>query len=312
MNKHFDAKADSKPVNPGTPPALLFEMIRSFVTLAATLNLTHAVRDLASTRQTVRRHIATLEEEMGTPLFLVDERRYQLTQAGEAALPGAKDILARGTTWLRGQSSSAGHLQLLKAHVGEWDFYQEQQPIGRIWKDKSVLLRETFRAWSMSGGEIEHENFAHVRPYLIIYRQTEGAWICVEFGQKSVYVNWFGLDYARSSIGRPISQMPAGEEFSHLIYEAFHEVEATQTVRLDHVFTRMPRLNSESLAPVAYQRLILSGFFPDGSPAVMSLILPVDDVRITHMDPALLEMLDPVEPIAFDLKEAIFEKGSIP
>jgi hypothetical protein len=44
----------------------------------------------------------------------------------------------------------------------------------------------------------------------------------------------------------------------------------------------------------------------------MSLILPVDDVRITHMDPALLEMLDPVEPIAFDLKEAIFEKGSIP
>lgn len=309
MNQHLNPKPEAASDKIAPPPALLFEMIRSFVTLAATLNLSHAVKDLSSTRQTVRRHISTLETEMGAQLFYVDDRRYQLTAAGEAALPGAKDILARGTTWLRGQVSSVGHLQLLKAHVGQWDFYQEQQPIGRIWKDPSLLLRETFRAWAMSAGEIESPHFAHVRPYLIIYRQTEGAWICVEFGQKSVYVNWFGQDYARSSIGRPISQMPAGEEFSYLIYEAFHEVEATQTARLDHVFTRMPRLPSDSLAPVAYQRLILSGFFPDGSPAVMSLILPVDQVRITGLDPSLIESLDPVTPIAFDPEEAIFERG---
>ena len=141
MNQHLNPKPEAAPDKLPPPPALLFEMIRSFVTLAATLNLSHAVKDLSSTRQTVRRHISTLEEEMGAQLFYVDDRRYQLTAAGEAALPGAKDILARGTTWLRGQVSSVGHLQLLKAHVGQWDFYQEQQPIGRIWKDPSLLLR---------------------------------------------------------------------------------------------------------------------------------------------------------------------------
>jgi hypothetical protein len=222
-------------------------------------------------------------------------------------LPDAKDIIARGTTWLRGQSSSIGYLQHLKATVGDWDFYQEQQPLGRIWSDPSLLSRETFRAWAMSGGEIENPIFAHVRPYLIIYRQTGSEWICVEFGQKSVYVNWFGQDYARSSIGRPLSKMPAGEEFSHLLYQSFAEVQASQTVRLDHVYTRMPLNDGGGMPPVCYQRLILSGFFPDGSPAVMSLVLPVESVSISDLKPEQLIGLHPVEPLCFTPADAKFE-----
>ena len=41
---------------------LLFEMLRSFTTLARTLNLSHAVEELNSTRQTIRRHISQLED----------------------------------------------------------------------------------------------------------------------------------------------------------------------------------------------------------------------------------------------------------
>ena len=152
MNKTIDLNNTIAAERANVPPALLFEMIRSFVTLAATLNLSHAIKDLCSTRQTVRRHISTLEEAMGAPLFFVDDRQYFLTDAGNNALADAKDILARGTTWLRGQSSSIGHLQHLKAKVDDWDFYQEQQPLGRIWSDNSLLLRETFRAWAMSAG----------------------------------------------------------------------------------------------------------------------------------------------------------------
>ncbi|MEO1399352.1 MAG: LysR family transcriptional regulator, partial [Pseudomonadota bacterium] len=68
---------------------LLFEMLRSFTTLAKTLNLSHAVSELNSTRQTVRRHIALLEEMRGEVLFDVVNRRYELTEAGQAALPAA-------------------------------------------------------------------------------------------------------------------------------------------------------------------------------------------------------------------------------
>ncbi|GLQ25347.1 hypothetical protein GCM10007927_01500 [Sulfitobacter pacificus] len=308
MNQTAPIKKTATDSTPEVPPALLFEMIRSFVTLAATLNLSHAVKELDSTRQTVRRHISQLETAMGAPLFLVEDRRYHLSGLGESVLPDAKDILARGTLWMRGQTRAVGMLQRLQANVGDWDFYQQQQPLGKVWSDSSLVLRETLRAWTMASGEIESKWFSHVRPYLIIYRQSDIGWICVEFGQKSVYVKWFGQDYARSSIGRPISKMPAGVEFSHLIYEAFDEVQAAQMPRLDHVFTRMPRAGLDGLAPVAYQRLILSGSFPDGSPAVMSLVLPVDEVNITDLAAKDSIVLDAVEPFDFPAEEAIFEK----
>ncbi|MEM8538578.1 MAG: LysR family transcriptional regulator [Pseudomonadota bacterium] len=274
-------KPAARPAQP--PPPLLFEMIRSFVALADELNLSRVVGALGSTRQTVRRHISTLEEAMGTPLFDIQDRQYRLTEAGHKALPDARDILARGATWLRGQSGRDGHLQHLTASVPPWEFHQQQQPMGQIWSDPCILGRETFRAWVMSSGQIEHPSFAHVRPYLIIYRKSVAGWICVEFGESSVYVNWFGRDFARSSIGRSLRQLPAGEEFSHLLDQAFEEIQATQTARLDHVVTNMPRADRPG-AMVGYQRLILNGFFPDGSSAVMSLVFPAANLNITGVE----------------------------
>lgn len=293
------------------PPALLYEMIRSFVALANTLNLSHAVSDLKSTRQTVRRHISQLEASLGTSLFHVVERQYFLTPMGESMLPMAKDILARGKLWHSGQMRSIGDLQRLHASSGSWMLYQQQQPLGRIWSDSCLLMRETFRAWSMAGGEIESPHFTHVRPYVIIYRQSEVGWICVEFGAKSTYVNWFGEDFAKSSIGRPINRMPAGEEFSNLVYAAFDEVQAAQMARLDHVLTRMPRPNGDMARPVAYQRLMLSGSFPDGSPAVISLVAPCDCIQIDGVDLSKVKDLDPVQPLGFELSDACFEPANV-
>lgn len=309
MNKPMRESGQQTSAQAEPPPALLFEMIRSFVTLAATLNLSHAVKELDSTRQTVRRHIATLENNMGAPLFTIDERRYQLSATGERALPGAKDILARGVTWLRGDAKSSGNLQYLRAVVGEWDFYQEQKPIGLIWTQESPILREAFRAWAMSSGHIEDENFAHIRPYLMVYRESGNDWICVEFGNKSAYVDWFGLDYARSSIGRPIAQLPAGEEFGHMLNQAFYDIQTTQLARLDHVYTQMPQRDHDGFTPMAYQRLMMAGFFPDNSPAVMTLVEPSTFVQIDGLPDENLTALADLKIPKFDPACAIFEKG---
>ena len=79
MNQHLANTEGSQPIPlsmvTAPAPALLFEMIRSFVTLATTLNLSHAVAELGTTRQTLRRHIQQLEEAMNTALFEVDARR---------------------------------------------------------------------------------------------------------------------------------------------------------------------------------------------------------------------------------------------
>lgn len=287
---------------------LLHEMLRSFSTLARTLNLSHAVKELGSTRQTLRRHITLLEEAKGVELFTLKDRQYHLTEAGRSALPEAEDILARGRAWLRGQTGSHGGLQCLNSQSPDWNFYQQQQPLGPIWSESSPLvLRETFRAWTMSGGQIEHPCLSHVRPYLIIYRHTDAGWICVEFGLKSFYVLWFGLDFARSSIGRPISRMPAGEEFGRLLDQSFHEVEATQSVRLDHVYTQMPVQDGEGTAPMAYYRLMMGARFPDGSPSVLSLIVPTRDVNITALDASYLEEITHSVTIDFDPSNAKFE-----
>ena len=109
---------------------LLFEMIRSFSKLAKTLNLSHAVHELSSTRQTVRRHIASLEEIKGEKLFEVINRQYALTEAGRNALPEADQILARGHAWLRGQLSGVdGMMQISYKGSDGWVFYQQQQKL---------------------------------------------------------------------------------------------------------------------------------------------------------------------------------------
>lgn len=286
---------------------LLHEMIRSFTTLARTLNLSHAVRELGSTRQTVRRHIAQLEEAKGVELFTVEDRQYQLTEAGQRALPEALDLQARGNVWLRGQTSMNGRLQYLRQHNEGWSFYQQQQPLGELWSNSELLMRETFRAWAMAGGEIEHNCLSHVRPYLIIYRHTDAGWVCVEFGENSFYVKWFGLDFARSSVGRPISRMPAGEDFARILDQSFHEVESTQSARLDHVFTKMPRGSDAQLAPISYKRLMMGGRFPDRSPAVLSLILPSADVAIDGLENDWLDRVDRSVTVEFGREDARFE-----
>ena len=280
----FDDKNDTVERQEAHYP-LLYEMARSFVALADALNLTRAVEDLGSTRQTVRRHISQLESALGAQLFYVRDRRYELTVVGREALPEARMLLARGKAWLNRELSVRGGLQHLTAQRGEWIFFQQEQSLSALWQDpQNVLLRETFRSWAMAGGEIEHAAMQHVWPYLIVFRHTEAGWVCTEFGDDSFYVSWFGQDFARSSIGRPLKRMPAGEEFAAMLDEAFRQVEVSQSARLDYVFTRMPRDESGATLPVKYQRLMLGGRFPDGSLAVFSLIEPRGDLPIDGLD----------------------------
>lgn len=245
------------------PPALLFEMMRSFVTLARTLNLSHAVKELRSTRQTLRRHISLLEEEMGAPLFDVDDRRYSLSETGENALPEAINLVARGTLWLRGTSRHQEGLSHVSLELpGGWSFHQQQHPLSEVWTGESVLMRETLRAWCMSGGRIEAPELAHVRPYLIVYRLSSTGWITVEFGEESFYVKWFGWAAARSSIGRTIGKLPGGAEFAQLLEQPFEEVTNSQSARLDHVSTQVPKGEEGKVTPVSYARLMIGGTVP--------------------------------------------------
>lgn len=274
--------------------AILFELLRSFTSLARTLNLSQTVRDLGSTRQTVRRHIAILEEVRGEGLFELDERQYVLTPAGEHALQEAQDILARGEAWLKKQS---GHINGL-FHVlldPEVDpdapifYYLQQHPISRIWTQGSELMQKTVRAWAESGGEVETEKFEEIRRHALMFRKHDADWLCTEVGKDSAYSEWFGWSWARSSVGRPIGNFPGGSSFASLLSQPFHEVHATHGLRYDHVFTQIVRGDERELTALSYERLIVGGRYPDGSPVLVSVVNRTDNVEIKDVDPKRIQ-----------------------
>ncbi len=79
-------------------------MLRAFVCLARTLNLSKACEELLATRQTVRRHITDLEGILGIKLFVVTDRQYRLTPEGCEKVTEAKSLLLQLDTWA-GQST---------------------------------------------------------------------------------------------------------------------------------------------------------------------------------------------------------------
>jgi biotin operon repressor len=281
---------------------LFFEMIRSFTALARSLNLSHAVKELGSTRQTVRRHIAQLEAAKGAQLFVIEDRQYQLTEAGQRALPEAMDILSRGRSWLNGIVSHLGGLQHVHTPLPEGrSFWLQQRKMGDIWTSERTLLRESYRAWAMAGGALEAPEMDHVRPYFMVYRDSPNGWICVEIGDESSYVTWSGWAPARSIIGRNVNVLPGGDEFAHLMVEPFEDVARYENARLDHIYTQLKRDADGPYFPLCYRRLLLSGRFPDGSFALISVVdrhkgVEIDGVDQAELDTMPAEVVMPVSP----------------
>jgi len=261
--------------------SILFELLRSFTMLARTLNLSKAVRELGSTRQTVRRHIRLLEESKGVALFVLEDRQYQLTESGRRSLPEAEELLARGEAWLYNQSDHINGLSRL-AYQDEagFPYFLQQHSFGDIWRSGTRLLQLGFQCWADAKGEIETEAFAPIRPYITVFRLLEDDWICAEVGSKSSYATWYGWQAERSSIGRGIANMPGGTGFSKLLSQPFRDVHEHGGGRLDHIHTQLTDEHGRGLIPITYQRLLLGCSFPDGSFALATLIDRTHDIDI--------------------------------
>jgi len=266
--------------------AILFELLRSFTMLAHTLNLSKAVRELGSTRQTVRRHIDLLEENKGESLFVVEDRQYLLTEAGRRALPEAEKLLSRGDAWLKDQSSHISGLFSLAIEQKTSDdilYYLQQHPLGALWRENSSLLQFGFKCWANAKGQIESPEFAAIRPYIIVFRQFEGSWICTEIGDESSYTSWHGWKSQRSNIGRRIGELPGGTGVADLLMHPFRDVLAHETLRLDHIFTLNKRHDTDGKIPISYQRLMMGCRLPDDSFAIATLIDLTDNIQINGL-----------------------------
>lgn len=292
MNQTLALPAHHDPAAVSTPPALLFEIMRSFVTLARTLNLSHAVKELASTRQTLRRHVAVLEDIKGGPLFSVSERRYELTELGEKVLPEAEHLLAQAEGWVAGAASQLNGLQYLSKVTDEgWMYFQQEQPIGKVFSSTSSMLPECVNAWAEARGDIEHPALKAMRPKCMTFRRSEANWIFTEVGEESSFRSWFGWTMAQSAIGRSLGQLPGGAIFDHLVNLAYVDVETSQSMRLDHCFTKLHNEEAGGPMPICYERLLLGSKFADGSFAMLSAVRRTYDVEIEGVTDEMLRLM---------------------
>lgn len=264
-------------------------MMRSFTTLARTLNLSESVERLGVTRQTIRRHIKTLEEIKGKPLFEVRNRSYRLTQDGRECLEEAERILAESEAWLSGRYVRLRNADNTLEHAvyqdeRGLDFRAQQHPLSRLWDDAPPLLQTGFRAWANARFTVEDEEMLPIQPYLLLYRQYGEDWICVGIGEKSSYATWYDWTRVKSAIGRHVSDSPTQPEIKRFMAGAYTEIIREGGVRLDHIYTLTPREKSGPPKPVSYQRLLLGCAFPDGSPVLASLVARTYTIDIPDLD----------------------------
>lgn len=288
-------KMEKEMNTPATPvigsPSLLYEMMRSFTGLARTLNLSLAVEELNSTRQTVRRHIAQLEEAMGFKLFDVQQRRYVLTEKGARALAPAQVLLDQGLIWYKGQFEHVdGMLKFSYEADNGWIYHQQQQPLSVVWSCKSELMRAAIQAWTKSCGQLESEHMADMRQYLVVYRDNIEGWICTEVGEQSFYSVWYGWAQARSSVGRKLNEFPGGAAVASLVDAPFQDISLGHGVRMDQVVTKL-RYGGEDgpMELVAFDRLLMGVQLPDGSPAIVSIVDRACEIRISGLEQDILE-----------------------
>lgn len=272
---------------------LLFEMLRSFTTLARHLNLSRAVEELGSTRQTVRRHISFLEEAKGFELFRIRDRRYELTERGASALPEALTLLSRGNAWLTSEVGfEYGMLRIAKTE-NDWRFYLQQRPLSDLWQKSSDFMRDCVRCWAEANGNIEHPAFQPVRPYAMVFRPNEQQWVCVDVGRESSFATWFGWEWQSSSIGRTLEALPGGPLIGDIMEGTFHEIAANHALRFDHIHTTVARKPDTPLIPLSYSRLLLGARFPDGSFALVNVIERTNALEIDDLPAAYVNSMDP-------------------
>ncbi len=270
-------------------PSTLFEILRSFTTLASTLNLSETVQRLGVTRQTVRRHINTLEELKGAKLFELRNRSYSLTDAGMQCRLEAQAILDQTEDWLRNKSvraRSRGALERVtyKDEKG-YSFHAQQHHLGRLWVDAPPLLRRAFEAWSQAELQLEHPAMTSIKAYRLVYRRLQNSWLCVEVGESSSYATWLGWEWAKSAVGRFSQDDPVGTDFDNFMSQAYHGVFVAGGARLDHIAGLIPRARNAEAIPARFQRLLLGCVFPDGEPALALFVARTNRVEISGLGP---------------------------
>lgn len=271
---------------------LLFEMMRTFLVLSDTLNVSQAERKLGITRQTIRRHILNLEKMRGAQLFSMVDNEYTLTNVGKNAVHTAKQILSDAQTWSTGGFTGGPKLTRFTDYEGPEKYtYLEQKGFGDVFSSASPFLRDCMTSWFASNGKLA--KMPELRSHSLVFRKDGDEWVLIEVGANSSATKWFGSSWGQSSLGTRVSNLPANKSLAPISNSAFETISETQSARLDHICTLFPQTPGDKLVPTSYKRLILAVNFDDGTPALLNIVQRTHKIEIEGLPDALRLSMDP-------------------
>ena len=176
--------------------------IRSFLTVAQTLNFTDAARRNNVPQSTVSRQIESLETQLGAPLFYRTKREVKLTVEGQIFLPYAREMLeasVRGAEAVRQlHEGAAGHLSIAAA------ISSGRYLAGVLRRFSDRYPQIVVDIAQVSGGRVLQEEDADTCDFYFL--QKDMIMDTDEFESMDIYRDRLGLAVAK---GHPMAGKPA-------------------------------------------------------------------------------------------------------
>ena len=257
--------------------------------------------ELGLTRQTVKRHIDTLEKMKGKKFFDIQNRQYVLTEEGQTELSGAEILLERLESWLNKEYELVAGLPRIHFQSENDEFWAQRYPAIQIWNHAPPIIKRGLQSWGECNCQLEHPKLKKIRPYLVVYRKNGPDWICAEVGEKSSYSTWLGWKWAKSVVGTSFHRDPISSHSDNFMIEAYDSVARTGGVWYDHIHTKFKRLQNGETQPVNYQRLVMALFFPDGQQAVASLVARTNNIEIHGLQKKDIQLMSKEDLMDFDI-----------
>ena len=172
-------------------------------------------------------------------------------------------------------------------------YFSQQHSVDTIWKNGTPLIQQGLQSWVEARAQLEAPEFDAVRDYLLAYRRHNQEWLCVSIGEKSSYATWLGWSWAKSAVGKPLSDDPMASDADQYVSQSYDNILRSGGLRIDHVYTKIARTHGGTPEPITYQRLILRCMFPNGEHALVTLVDRTRDIEIVDVD---LDGLPPMDP----------------
>ena len=203
-------------------------------------------------------------------------------------------MLELANAWLRRETWILDGMFSVRYDTGDQvPYYAQQHPLDMIWSHGTPLIQAGLNSWIRAEAKLESSALDAVRDYLVAYRRHHKDWLCVSIGEQSSYATWLSWSWAKSAIGKPLQDDPMATAADSYVDSAYSQILLGGGIRLDHVYTRIPRLHDGLPLPISYQRLLMRCSFPNGEHALITLIDRTHRVQIAGLPSSNLEPMSP-------------------